>query len=180
MPTTTMVLTVLPVLAPTLTALAAWAGRRARWTDYAAPVSALVILGAGLALVPATLREGPTVWGVLRADPLAAYLLAVVGAVAATATWAGMAPRSADSRPDGWFAALTCLFEAAMAAALVADNLGVMWVAIEATTIATAFLVGFRADRSAVEAAWKYVVLGSAGVAVALLGIVLLLSLIHI
>ena len=137
-------------------------------------MSALVILGTGLALVPATLREGPTVWGVLRADPLAAYLLAVVGAVAATATWAGMAPRSADSRPDGWFAALTCLFEAAMAAALVADNLGVMWVAIEATTIATAFLVGFRADRSAVEAAWKYVVLGSVGVAVALLGIVLL------
>jgi hydrogenase-4 component F len=174
MPTTTMALTVLPVLAPTLTAVAAATGRRARWTDYAAPVSALVILGTGLALAPATLREGPMVWGVLRADPLAAYLLAVVGAVAATATWAGMAPRSADSRPDGWFAALTCLFEAAMAAALVADNLGVMWVAIEATTIATAFLVGFRADRPAVEAAWKYVVLGSVGVAVALLGIVLL------
>ena len=53
-------------------------------------------------------------------------------------------------------------------------NLGLLWVAIEATTIVTAFLVGHHRTRAAVEAAWKYVVLCSAGIAIAFLGIVLL------
>jgi hydrogenase-4 component F len=66
------------------------------------------------------------------------------------------------------------MFLAAMSLALLADNLGVLWVAVEATTIATAFLVGHNRGRAALEAAWKYVVLGSVGVAVAFLGIVLL------
>jgi len=57
---------------------------------------------------------------------------------------------------------------------VLADNVGVMWVAVEATTIATAFLVGHHRTRRSLEAAWKYVVLGSVGVAIAFLGIVLL------
>ena len=66
------------------------------------------------------------------------------------------------------------LFLAAMALAVLAANLGVLWVAVEATTIVTAFLVGQRRSRAAVEAAWKYVVICSAGIALALLGLVLL------
>ncbi len=61
-----------------------------------------------------------------------------------------------------------------MSLAVLTDNLGVLWVAIEATTVATAFLVGHRGTRRSLEAAWKYVVLGSVGVAIALLGVVLL------
>jgi hydrogenase-4 component F len=61
-----------------------------------------------------------------------------------------------------------------MALAVLAADLGVLWVAVEATTIVTAFLVGQRRTRTAVEAAWKYVVICSAGIALALLGIVLL------
>jgi hydrogenase-4 component F len=61
-----------------------------------------------------------------------------------------------------------------MSLGVLADNLGVLWVAVEATTIATAFLVGHHRTRLALEAAWKYVVLGSVGVAIAFLGIVLL------
>ena len=53
---------------------------------------------------------------------------------------------------------------------MLAANLGVLWVAVEATTIVTAFLVGQRRTRAAVEAAWKYVVICSAGIAIALLG----------
>jgi hydrogenase-4 component F len=49
-----------------------------------------------------------------------------------------------------------------------------MWVAIEATTVATAFLVGHRRTRSALEATWKYVVICSVGIALAFLGTVLL------
>lgn len=61
-----------------------------------------------------------------------------------------------------------------MCLAVVTANLGVLWVAIEATTIVTAFLVGHRRTRTSVEAAWKYVVICSAGIALAFLGTVLL------
>ncbi|MFK4104218.1 proton-conducting transporter membrane subunit [Streptomyces sp. NPDC019531] len=65
-------------------------------------------------------------------------------------------------------------FLAAMCLAVVTANLGVLWVAVEATTIVTAFLVGHRHTRTSVEAAWKYVVICSAGIALAFLGTVLI------
>ncbi|MCM1567178.1 MAG: hydrogenase 4 subunit F [Dehalobacter sp.] len=61
-----------------------------------------------------------------------------------------------------------------MILALTVKNMGLMWIAIEATTLASAFLVGFYNNRYALEAAWKYVIICSVGIAVALLGIILL------
>lgn len=61
-----------------------------------------------------------------------------------------------------------------MILALTVRNMGVMWIAIEATTLASAFLVGFNNDKSALEGAWKYVIICSVGIAVALLGIIFL------
>jgi hydrogenase-4 component F len=61
-----------------------------------------------------------------------------------------------------------------MVLALSVKNMGIMWVAIEATTLSSAFLVGFYNDRHAIEAAWKYVIICSVGIAIALLGITLL------
>jgi hydrogenase-4 component F len=54
------------------------------------------------------------------------------------------------------------------------QNLGIMWIAIEATTLASAFLVGFYNQKESIEAAWKYVIICSVGIALALLGIVFL------
>src|SRR5674476_402806 len=45
----------------------------------------------------------------------------------------------------------------AMLLAVVAGNVGVMWVAVEATTIITTFLVGHRRTRGSLEASWKYI-----------------------
>jgi hydrogenase-4 component F len=111
--------------------------------------------------------------GQLRADALSAFMLTVVGAVGLTATWSGLRVRPRPA-PTTAYAALVVLFLGAMSLGVLADNLGVLWVAVEATTIATAFLVGHHGTRLALEAAWKYVVLGSVGVAIAFLGIVLL------
>jgi hydrogenase-4 component F len=69
---------------------------------------------------------------------------------------------------------LVNVFIATMALAVLADNLGVMWIAIEATTVTTAFLVGHRRTRRSLEATWKYVVICSVGIALAFLGTVLL------
>lgn len=61
-----------------------------------------------------------------------------------------------------------------MVLALTVRNMGIMWVAIEATTLASAFLVGFYNNKKGIEAAWKYVIICSVGIAIAFLGIILL------
>lgn len=57
---------------------------------------------------------------------------------------------------------------------ITTQNMGVMWIAIESTTLASAFLVGFYNDRKSIEAAWKYIIVCSVGIAFALLGIIML------
>ncbi|MGV8905407.1 MAG: hydrogenase 4 subunit F [Acetobacterium sp.] len=61
-----------------------------------------------------------------------------------------------------------------MLLAVTVKNIGIMWVAIEATTLASAFLVGFYNGKDAIEAAWKYVIICSVGISIALLGIIFL------
>jgi hydrogenase-4 component F len=65
----------------------------------------------------------------------------------------------------------TLLF--AMNLALVANNIGLMWVAIEMATLTTVAMVGIYRTNEAIEAAWKYFILGSVGIALALFGTIL-------
>ncbi|MGD0816370.1 MAG: hydrogenase 4 subunit F [Verrucomicrobiota bacterium] len=69
---------------------------------------------------------------------------------------------------------LTPIFVGAMMAVPLVNNLGLMWVAIESTTLASVLLVRFYNQKSSLEAAWKYIIIGSAGIALALFGTVLL------
>lgn len=62
------------------------------------------------------------------------------------------------------------LFSFSMFFVTVLNNLGIMWVAIEMTTLASAFLVGFYNTKKSVEAAWKYIIICSVGITLALLG----------
>jgi hydrogenase-4 component F len=57
--------------------------------------------------------------------------------------------------------------------ALVANNIGLMWVAIELATLTTVVMVGIYRTHEAIEAAWKYFILGSVGIALALFGTIL-------
>ena len=57
--------------------------------------------------------------------------------------------------------------------ALVANNVGLMWVAIEVATLTTVLMVGIYRTHEALEAAWKYFILGSVGIALALFGTIL-------
>jgi hydrogenase-4 component F len=61
----------------------------------------------------------------------------------------------------------------AMNLALVANNIGLMWVAIEIATLTTVMMVGLYRTHEALEAAWKYFILGSVGIALALFGTIL-------
>ena len=61
----------------------------------------------------------------------------------------------------------------AMNLALVSNNIGLMWVAIEVATLTTVLMVGIYRTEAALEAAWKYFILGSVGIALALFGTIL-------
>lgn len=138
--------------------------------------SSVTVLLSGILLVSAVLQNHvPTgAGGLLRADALSAYMLTVVGAVGLVSTWGGLGSTIGHGKYVGSYDALVSVFLAAMSLAVLADNIGLMWASVEATTIATAFLVGHHRTRKSLEAAWKYVILGSVGVAIALLGIVLI------
>ena len=165
---------------PVLAGLAAAALRRrwswAGWTAAAAN-GAVLILGVALA-VQATRHQPPTAaGGVLRADALSAFMVVVIGAIAVLASCQSVRYLSAETersaataRHAALYLVLVQAFVSCMLLAVLAANLGVMWVAVEATTITTTFLVGHRGTDGALEASWKYVVICSVGIALAFLG----------
>lgn len=169
----------LPALAAVLYGLFGWR----RQTAWLAAVSAGLVLACGIALAIVVSADGPytAAAGLVRVDALAAFMIIVIGAIGLLATAASPAFLAAEihsgrasASTAGRHSLLVQAFLAAMALAVLAANLGVVWVAIEATTIVTAFLVGQGRSRAAVEAAWKYVVICSVGIALAFLGMILL------
>ncbi|MEI7743164.1 MAG: proton-conducting transporter membrane subunit [Chloroflexota bacterium] len=165
------------VLAPAAAGLGAWlAGSRTglllAWAGY------LAAAVAGVALAWQVFASGGVhaLGGLVAVDALGAYLLLLVLAVAAIAL-AG-SPDHLVHEPDGPHAgryyALFSWFLAGLAAVPLLDSLGLVWVAIEATTIVSALLVGYGRTQQAIEAAWKYLILGSIGIGFALLGTLLL------
>lgn len=66
------------------------------------------------------------------------------------------------------------LFIGTMLAASVVNNIGLLWVGIELMTLVSALLVAFYRKGTSLEAAWKYLIMGSVGIAFALLGIIFL------
>jgi hydrogenase-4 component F len=166
----------LPLAAALVYAAAGWHPRTTAWAGV---VTTALLAADAITLATTVTRRGPvhTASGLLRADALSAWMLLGVAAVALLACWASpayLAAAHTTTRRARWYGILLHLFIAAMATAVLAGNLGVLWVAVEATTIVTAFLVGHHRDRPALEAAWKYVVICSAAIAVAFLGLVLL------
>jgi hydrogenase-4 component F len=176
------ILLLVPILAPLLAAaLAAVLGWR-RLSASVTVLAALLVLTSGAVLglrVQSGARLG--VGNLLRADALSVTMLIIIGTVGTMATWASIGYIDAeltdghtDRRGANLYGVLVPIFLAAMALAVLANNVGVMWVAIEATTVATAFLVGHHRSRAALEATWKYVVICSVGIGLAFLGTVLL------
>ncbi len=144
--------------------------------------SALSVLVLGI-VTSVRVIHGPALTGaagVLRADALSAFMVVVIGVIATLATWQGtrylegeIAAGRCTLRHASLYAALVQGFLATMLLAVLAANLGVLWVAVEGTTIVTTFLVGHRRTRKALEASWKYIVICAVGIALAFLGTVL-------
>ena len=75
------------------------------------------------------------------------------------------------NEPESIFTGALLLLLAAMTLAILSRHLALQWVAIEATTLASAPLIYYHQNRRSLEAAWKYLMLCSVGIAIALLGI---------
>ena len=110
---------------------------------------------------------------------LSAFMVVVIGVIALLASWIGirtvaleLAGGQGTRRRATTYGVLVQAFVAAMLLAVLAANVGVLWVAIEATTVVTTFLVGHRRTKGALEASWKYIVICSVGIALAFLGTV--------
>jgi len=167
-----------PLFAAALATVLGWR----RLTSSVTVLAALCVLISGV-ILGFNVRSGLrfAIANLFRADALSITMLIVIGTVGTLATWASIGYIDAelthghtDQKGANLYGVLVPIFLAAMASAVLANNIGVMWVAIEATTVATAFLVGHRRTRAALEATWKYVVICSVGIALAFLGTVLL------
>src|SRR5262245_19531634 len=116
-------------------------------------------------------------WNLLRADSLSAFMIAIITFIGAiTGIYAvGYVNSEFDSsqfRRVRLFYALFQLFIFTMLLAVTTYNLGVMWGAIEGTTLATVFLVNLHDNHTGLEAAYKYLILSSVGIALAFMGTV--------
>lgn len=76
-----------------------------------------------------------------------------------------------EAAPEAVFTGCLLLFLSTMTAVAASRHLGVLWVAIEATTLASAPLIYFHRTKRSLEATWKYLLICSVGIALALFGI---------
>jgi hydrogenase-4 component F len=152
---------------------------------FAAPITLVAtiiifVLSLGIAVEVGHIGRIEELGGWLTCDGLGALVLALVALVALTAalfSWGYIRVRGATHggrRKEQQYYALYNLFIMSMLAVPLLANVALMWVAVELTTLVSAFLVGFEDTPEALEAAWKYVVLTTLGAVLALLGFLIL------
>jgi hydrogenase-4 component F len=114
--------------------------------------------------------------GFLYVDPLSIFFALTVSLVVVLAAFGSAAYlRAEEDRGDlssfqvRLYFVFFSIFASGMLGCLFAGNLGLLWVLIEASTLASAALVGLEAKTRSLEAAWKYVIISSFGVTIALL-----------
>ncbi len=123
--------------------------------------------------------------GFIYLDALSLWMLLILSLLYVAFSWTSKAYLERDtnirygylrrfSHLEGRFYALSHLFVWTMMLVVLVDNMGLMWVAIEATTLISALLVAFKFTRTSLEAAWKYVMVCTVGICLALLGTILL------
>jgi hydrogenase-4 component F len=140
-------------------------------------------MAGGLGWKVANGGEVTALGGFLRVDALSAVVIGLTGFVALVCAIYAVGYFRCDCSEDRITEAqlrhyyiLTPLFVCAMLVAPMADNLGVMWVAIESTTLASVLLVTFYNQKTSFEAGWKYIIIGSVGISLALFGTVVTYS----
>jgi hydrogenase-4 component F len=164
---------------PLAAALACLAVRNTRVHEYVTlgGTAAMCVLAAGI--VREVLRGGTlqALGGLLYMDALSSYLLMVIVLLSfVTSVYSieymrdELAGAELDAKGVRYYYVLYNLFVFTMAIVPISNNLAVLWIAIEGTTLVSALLVGIYRKRESIEAAWKYIILCTVGITFALLG----------
>jgi hydrogenase-4 component F len=173
----------LVLLTPLLGALVlSLCGQRAAAPDINVGFS-VVTFAAAVALTGQTIADGPgfAMGQLFFVDPLNVFLVTLTAFVGmTTAMFSG--PYMRTERDSGkmtparmrLYHSMYQFFLFGMLLALLTNNMGILWVALEGATLATVLLVSVYRTASSLEAAWKYFILCGVGIALALFGTILL------
>ena len=162
-------------LAAALISLLSW--RHPQW------LSALTISFASVSLLASfIIASRPPQFSVIFSlgvsfylDALSIYFILLVNLVAFVASWytaqfLDFNSQSGSKTNPAWFHFLFNFFHFTMLVVPMVDNLVILWIAVELTTIFSTLLVAYRGDRKSLEAAWKYIIITTTGIIFALLG----------
>ncbi|HET6934440.1 MAG TPA: hydrogenase 4 subunit F [Candidatus Angelobacter sp.] len=169
----------LPLLAPVVIALAVLAFSDGKRATRLALVGGCLEIGLLVNVALRVHRQAEVRLGqYFRADGLTSLFLMTLGFVFLvtllySVSYIRHVPKGRFSSPR-WFYCLVFLFLFTMLAAYLSENLGLLWIMMEATTLASALLVGFYNTEGAIEAGWKYLVVCTVGIAFALFGTIAL------
>jgi hydrogenase-4 component F len=174
MPTVLVALTIVPLLGTLMSLLP---GRRI--APVASVTAGVACFGLALTLVPAA-AKGPVALGFLRADAISVvFALGTAFLYATTTAYSVGYLRAEHERADfprysRLFWVGLNLFAWAMLCAPLMNSLALLWIAVEITTVVSALLVALDGTRGSAEAAWKYVLIASAGLGIALLATIVM------
>jgi hydrogenase-4 component F len=153
------------------------ARRRPRFLGGITILFSLLSLGASVLVASGARREFPLRFmsGFFYLDELSIYFVLLVNLVAFVASWYADLFLAFDKEHNAHhspfqFHLLFNLFHFTMLLVPTVDNLVILWMAVELTTIFSALLVSYRRERNALEAAWKYIMVTTTGIIFALLG----------
>lgn len=165
------------MVAPAAATLCCLLFHRVRIAEYVNLVSSVVVLAAAIPLTALSASgpyhfwadyivvDLPGAWVTLCTSIV--YFLASIYAI-------GYMRLLKEEEDKLWsFYSLFAAFALTVLVSTVMNNAGLYWIAIELTTLVSTFLVGFERAAESVEAAWKYIIIVSAGISLALLGTVL-------
>jgi hydrogenase-4 component F len=164
---------------PLLAAFVALASRNTRTGEYATVASSGLIALVSVLICRRVLSLGPIEGQWFRIDALSAYILLVISFLSLLVSFYSIGyMRNEVLRGEGikkertlrMYYFLFNLFVFTMALVPAANNLALLWITIEATTLVSAVLVGIYRRRESVEAAWKYIILCTVGITFALMG----------
>jgi len=170
------------VATPIMAGLGSLLARQRQTIEVLQCVQAGAMLVAALLVVEGVIVDGIVSAGVfLQADALSAWLDLIIGVVGSTGTLYATGYMGEESDRGHLamrhYSRFFCLFDLYLAAMLLAvnlENIAIMWIAIEGSTLSAALLIGFDRSKAALEAGWKYVILSSVGIALALFGTILI------
>ncbi len=174
-----LVLIILVCCLPLTGSLMSAISERGRAIGIATAVGTTGALVAAIALAAHVLSDGSyqIANGIIYVDPLSALFLVVIAIVVFLAGIGSVSYLCVDEERQELsrfqvriYGIFFGLFAALMLASLGTGNLGLLWVLVEASTLASAVLVALEGRAASLEAAWKYIIISSFGVTIALVG----------